>query len=423
MGPKYQALKGMEDLLPGEIEKWQWLEARARIFFEANGFKEIRTPLLEYTELFTRTVGEASDIVHKEMFSFEDRGGRNISLRPEMTASVARAVIEHGLLKTNKSLRLYYLGPMFRAERPQAGRKRQFQQIGIEIINEAEITSDSEAISLLCSFLNYAGLTNFKLWLNDLGKREDIQRTFRQLLRDYFTKEKAKLCTDCRFRLEKNVLRIFDCKVESCQPIIQRAPEVGPLSTDFVSLLDDLSKKLKVIPERKPRLVRGLDYYNGAVFEVTAPGLGAQDALAGGGRYDRLYSDLGSSPTPCTGFSIGMERLLVALEKAEPPLSDKIKSRKVYLALLERDDAAKGQLSEYALLLRERNIGVETFSGEFSLSNHLKKANQLGVRFVLILGSSELAKGCWTVKDMEKKTQSEVETEKLIPYLEEAFQS
>ena len=207
MSAKYQALKGMDDILPGEIEKWQWLEQKARVFFEANGFREIRTPILEFTELFSRSVGEASDIVHKEMFSFKDRGERDISLRPEMTASVARAVIEHGLLKTNKSLRLYYIGPMFRAERPQAGRKRQFHQIGIEMINETNLGGfnvDAQAIFLLCRFLSLLGLKDFRLRLNDLGDFAQ-QREVASKLKQYFSCEKSKLCPDCHYRLEKNV--------------------------------------------------------------------------------------------------------------------------------------------------------------------------------------------------------------------------
>ncbi len=429
MGAKYQALKGMTDLLPGEIEKWQWLEAKARNFFESRGFKEIRTPLLESTELFTRSIGEASDIVHKEMFSFEDRGGRNISLRPEMTASVARAVIENGLLKTNKSLRLYYLGPMFRAERPQAGRKRQFHQMGIEIINEANLagfSGDFDAIFLLCSFLDYVDLKNFRLRLNDLGDFGE-QKRLGEKLKQYFSKQKTKLCTDCRYRLDKNVFRIFDCKNESCQPLINKTPwdEMAPLSKAFkeglIARLKGASAPFEVEVNR--RLVRGLDYYNGTVFEVTAAGLGAQDAVAGGGRYDRLYSDLGGDPTPSTGFSIGMERLLTALETTKPSLSDKMKSRKVYLAPLEESQKVRVHVYEKALYLRERDIRVETLLGETSLSNHLKKANQLGIRFVLILGSAEFEKRCWAVKDMEKKTQVEIPDHELGSYLKEALRS
>lgn len=426
MGIKYQALKGMDDLLPGEIEKWQWLENKACTFFESRGFKEIRTPLLEYTELFSRSVGEASDIVHKEMFSFRDRGDRDVSLRPEMTASVARSVIEHGLLKTNKSLRLYYRGPMFRAERPQAGRKRQFHQIGIEVINESNFGGwnvDFDVIFLLCDFLSLTGLKDFRLCINDLGDTAQQGQTAKKL-KQYFSGQKAKLCPDCQYRLDRNVLRIFDCKNESCQPVIDKVSwdEIAPLSKSFEALVHAF-KNSPHSPEINRRLVRGLDYYNGIVFEVAAAGLGAQDALAGGGRYDRLYSDLGGEPVPSTGFSIGMERLLAALENAKPTLADRIQSRKVYLAPLEDSREVRAQVYKDALYLRERDIQIETIPGEVSLSKHLKKANQLGIRFVLILGSSEFKKRCWAVKDMEKKTQAEWPWEELGTRLEGAFKS
>lgn len=308
MSKKYEALRGMDDILPGEVEKWQWLEEQARLFFQANGFKEIRTPVLEYTELFTRSIGEASDIVSKEMFSFEDRGGRNVTLRPEMTASVGRAVIEKGLLSQAKSLRYYYIGPMFRAERPQAGRKRQFHQIGIEIINEAGFIADTDAVRYLYDFLKSLEVEDLELRLNNLGTWEEQQKTA-EALRDYFLKNKNFLCKDCHYRLEKNVLRVLDCKNESCQPVIDKAPwkEIAPKSDEFEATKENL-EGWGIPFQIKPRLVRGLDYYNGLVFEMSAKGLGAQDALAGGGRYDRLYSDLGGKPTPCIGFSIEIGR-------------------------------------------------------------------------------------------------------------------
>lgn len=408
----------MEDILPGEVEKWQWLEEKARVYFEASGFKEIRTPLVEFTDLFVRTVGEASDIVHKEMFSFEDRGGRNVSLRPEMTASVARAVIEKGLLRQAKSLRFYYIGPMFRAERPQAGRKRQFHQIGIEIVNEAGVGVDFEAIALLYRFLNYAGVKNPILRLNDLGTLED-QKKMAVALKEYFRGERSKLCEDCQWRLEKNVLRIFDCKNGTCQPVIQSAPweKIAPQSESFEQLKSQL--QAHNIPfEIKRRLVRGLDYYNGTVFEVSVEGLGAQDAVAGGGRYDRLYEELGGQPTPCTGFSLGIERLLAALEKDGADFARVLDGRRVYLAPLESNCEVLGLCQKTSLELRTKGIRIETLQGENSLSRHLKKANQLGIRLVLILGSDEFQKGKWTVKDMSQKKQVEVEKEQLVSYLE-----
>ena len=411
----------MEDILPGEIEKWQWLEEKARIFFDANGFKEIRTPMLEPTELFVRSIGQASDIVHKEMFSFKDRGERDMTLRPEMTASVARSVIEKGLLKTTKSLRLYYSGPMFRAERPQAGRKRQFHQIGAEIVNEAA-HADFEIISLVYRFLQYAGLKGIQLNLNDLGEEADRAKV-RESLTQYFSGEKAKLCKDCQWRLEKNVLRVFDCKVRECQPVIEKAPwqDFFPLSERFHALTAKLEAH-GIAFQVNRRLVRGLDYYNGVVFEITAEGLGAQNAVAGGGRYDHLYQDLGGSPTPCTGFSIGMERFLTALEAQDPKVFDLLKARKVYMAPLEDHAEILRLCQEKAVSLRESGVRLEIGHGIFSLSQHLKKANQAGVRFMMIVGPDELKNKKVNVKDLKTGEQIEVDMDNVISHFEKVMQ-
>ena len=410
----------MEDILPGEIEKWQWIEEKTRIFFDAAGFKEIRTPLLEPTELFVRSIGATSDIVHKEMFSFKDRGERDMTLRPEMTASVARSVVEKGLLKQAKSLRLYYMGPMFRAERPQAGRKRQFHQIGAEIINE-DTGSDLEIITLLYQFLQYAGLKNIRLNLNDLGEEEDRIKV-RKSLAEHFSKEKAKLCKDCQWRLEKNVLRVFDCKVPGCQPVIESASweDFFPLNDRFKQL--GMKLEANDIPHHvNRRLVRGLDYYNGVVFEITAEGLGAQNAVAGGGRYNNLYQELGGNATPCTGFSIGMERLLTAIEVQDPKAFDALRSRKVYFAPLEDHVEILRLYREKAVLLREAGGRPETGFGIFSLSQHLKKANQLGLRFMVIVGPEELQKEKLIVKDLEKRVQEEVAIDQVVSHLKKVM--
>lgn len=411
MAGKIEALRGMEDILPGEIEKWQWLEQKARIFFEGFGFKEIRTPVIEYTELFSRSVGEGSDIVRKEMFSFEDRGGRNVTMRPEMTASVARSVIEKGLLSQAKSLRFYYIGPMFRAERPQAGRKRQFHQIGIEIINESGTVPDFDALCRLYDFLKMVGVENPGLRINDLGSVED-QKVTAQKLREYFLQSKDALCEDCRDRLDKNVLRVFDCKNPKCQPVVDKAPweEIAPKSPEF----EETKKSLEArgIPyEVKRRLVRGLDYYNGLVFEVTASGLGAQDALAGGGRYDRLYSDLNGKPTPCIGFSIGMERLLMALgEKA----AEQSRENVVYFAPVFNDEEYRGDKNASAILQSTvyelAGLGMKPILGSHGpkMDNHLKAAIKARAKYMVIFGAEELKSGEWTFKDMDNKTQEKI---------------
>ena len=411
MASKFEALRGMEDILPGEIEKWQWIEEKTRIFFESQGFKEIRTPILEYTDLFTRSVGESSDIVHKEMFSFEDRGGRNVTMRPEMTASVARSVIEKGLLSQAKSLRFYYIGPMFRAERPQAGRKRQFHQIGIEMINEAGLEADFTAIKTLYDFLKFTGVSQPHIRVNDLGESSERTKVL-DGLRLYFSNQKAKLCSDCEWRLEKNVLRIFDCKVPSCQPVIDDAPweKISPVSEHFQKLTDELESH-KIPFEVKRRLVRGLDYYTGVVFEVSASTLGAQDALAGGGRYDRLYSDLGGKTTPCTGYSIGFERLLTVLDKEEQPLSKKLAEATVFFIPLV--NASDGEAQDISEKVNEavsdlRRLGiraVRNYNLTSNLGDHLKAANKIGAKYVVILGQSEFQSGTWQVKNMQLKEQ------------------
>ena len=421
MASKFQAFPGMNDLIPGEIEKWQWIEEKARIFFEAQGFKEIRTPLLEPTELFSRSIGQTTDIVSKEMYSFEDRGGRRVTLRPEMTASVARAVIEKGLLKQAKSLRFYYNGPMFRAERPQAGRKRQFHQVGIEIINEKGIKSDLEAVEGLYRFLKYVGLNKFILQINDLGEASDRTKS-RALLVKYFIGQEKKLCKDCKWRLEKNVLRIFDCKISSCQPIIEKAPwdEISPVSDEFKKLCNEL-KEREIEFTINRRLVRGLDYYNGTVFEVAAEGLGAQNAIAGGGRYDGLYSQVGGSDTPSTGYSIGIERLLMALENEKKDFLGEIKEKSVYFAPLEKNRKLTGFCSENALSLREAGIFVEISRDLFSLSQHLKKANQKKIRFVIIVGPDEFKDGEITIKDLNEKKQEKIGDGELVNYFKKVF--
>ncbi len=420
MSTKYQSFPGMEDILPSEIEKWQWIEERARVFFDAAGFKEIRTPILEPTELFIRSIGQSSDIVHKEMFSFKDRGERDMTMRPEMTASVARSVLEHGLLKQAKSLRLYYVGPMFRAERPQAGRKRQFHQIGAEIINESE-SSDFEIISLLYKFLKYAGLENIQLSLNDLG--DDAARAeTRAALAKYFGGVKDKLCKDCQWRLEKNVLRVFDCKIPACQPVIDSAPweKFAAPSEHFTALKKQLSAAgISFIENR--RLVRGLDYYTGVVFEITADGLGSQNAVAGGGRYNQLYKEIGGDVTPCTGFSIGFERLLMSIESQNSKAFDILKERKVYFAPLEENAGIDALCQKTALSLREAGARPERANGILSLGQYLKKANQIGARYLLIIGGDELLKKKAVIKDLGKREQVEVDFEQITSHFKKVM--
>ena len=423
MTVKFQSFPGMDDVLPAEVEKWRWVEDQFRMKFEILGYQEIRTPILEPTELFTRSIGEASDIVHKEMYTFEDRGQRSMTLRPEMTASVARAVIQNGLLKTSKSLKLYYLGPMFRSERPQAGRKRQFHQLGAEIVNESA-RADFAIIRDLFYFLkDDILLSTLSLRMNDLSEGAGPKKPLLQAaLKKYFEKHKPELCKDCQYRLEKNVLRIFDCKKNTCQPIIEGVAweEIAPLGDSFRALMQAFqSEGIPVKVDR--RLVRGLDYYTGIVFEVTAAGLGAQDAVAGGGRYDHLYEQLGAAGTPCTGFSIGIERLLISLEKSAASFVKKIHENQIYFALLGSDADSK-QIQTLAMntALSLQRFGFRAVLGDaaLGLSEHLKRANKMDAKYVIIVGSNEVQNKKWTVKDMGSNGQQmEVESGRLLAHL------
>ncbi len=312
---KFQAPKGTHDILPGESERWEWLEARARDILSRYGYREVRTPMFEATDLFVRSVGESTDIVRKELYTFEDKGHRSLTLRPEGTAPMVRAFLEHSLGHGQPISRLCYLGPMFRYERPQAGRFRQFWQIGAELIGPGGPAADAEMIDLFVAIIRGVGFSNVTVLLNSLGD-ETCRPVYEERIRGYFEKHADALCGDCLERLKTNPLRILDCKVPSCQPILAGAPNVLETLCDgcrehFDGVQAGL-RALGIAVQVAPRLVRGLDYYTRTVFEVHAASLGAQNAVGGGGRYDRLVKDFGGPDTPAIGFSIGMERLLLS---------------------------------------------------------------------------------------------------------------
>lgn len=432
---KFQAPKGMSDILPGEVEHWQRLEATTRQCFEAHGFREIRTPVLEPTELFTRSIGEASDIVHKEMYTFEDRGSRSLTLRPEMTASVVRAAIEHSLIRENRPLRLYYGGPMFRAERPQAGRRRQFYQWGVEILNAPPGGSDLEVLRLLARTLREVGLKTFHIRINNLGVPE-TRAAYQGQLKAYFQEKKNLLCEDCRYRLERNVLRMLDCKNELCAPVLSKAPALqlkGEERDRWDTFCEDL-KAAGVSAKMDPRLVRGLDYYTGCVFEATAGGLGAQNAVAAGGRYDGLVKRLGGPDVGACGFAVGVERILEALQQQKPqeqPSAPRVlKARAGGTAELSGLDShicfavldADKQLREFAIDKLAMPLSALGFHpvfdwGETSLSKHLKRANSAGYPVVVILGATEFSKGHVLVKDLRTGEQREVPPEEACTWV------
>ena len=411
---KFQALKGMRDILPGEVELWQDIEEKARYFFEASGFEEIRTPLLEPTELFARSIGEGSDIVHKQMYTFEDRGGRSITLRPEMTASVLRAALENGVLRNSKTSRLYYLGPMFRAERPQKGRQRQFFQLGAEILNAKKVEADVEILALVQGLLSFLEIPGFKIKHNFLGEDNERQ-AYVEVLKNYFNAGKNSLCEDCHYRIGKNVLRVLDCKMPGCQPLIEGAPLLklsGESQKTYGAILSAL--ETRGIPAfHEPRLVRGLDYYTGLVFEVVAGGdLGSQDAVAAGGRYDNLVASLGGPTMGAIGFAAGMERLLLARQ-----LSPSVSNRVVYVATLDSGPDTEQCLAGVLKKLYEAGRKVRREPSLHSLGDHLKKAVKAGARFAVIIGEMEVKNKRLTVKDLVNKSQEEVTVDALPVYL------
>lgn len=411
---KYQAVKGMKDILPGEIEAWQIFEKKSRQFLEGYGFREIKTPVLESTELFARSIGEASDIVHKEMYTFQDRGGRSLTMRPEMTASVVRAVLEHSLMKQNEPLFLYYFGSMYRAERPQAGRKREFYQLGVETLNTHSAENDAELLVMVRSYLEWLGLKEFTIKLNNLGSADD-RKQYIEKLRSYFSKHENKLCEDCKYRLSKNVLRVFDCKVSECKPVIEEAPsiELGEKSKQEFETIQNILTKAKVPFHQEPKLVRGLDYYTGCVFEVTAKGLGAQDALLAGGRYDGLIQSLGGPSVGASGFALGVERLLMALEANQIHLQNELVRETVYVAAIadhKKNCEFYRQIAEELAKAGKRSHF--SFSSK-SVGNHLKAANQVKAGFAVIIGEDEFLKEEVTLKNMDSGEQKRLKPAEL----------
>jgi histidyl-tRNA synthetase len=389
---KLQSLRGMVDLLPQDTLLWQVVEACARDHFRRAGVQEIRTPALEATQLFARGIGEATDVVGKEMYTFLDRSDRSCTLRPEGTASVVRAAIQHGLL-TQGPQRLWYGGPMFRYERPQAGRQRQFHQIGLELLGFSEARSDVEAIAIAWDLLMDLGVGGLCLELNTLGSAEDRGR-YRHQLVDFLQRHRAQLDPDSQDRLERNPLRILDSKNSETQALLADAPTLaGALDPSSYDRFERVQAGLKAldIPFRlNPRLVRGLDYYSHTAFEIISSQLGAQATVCGGGRYDGLVEQLGGSPTPAIGWALGMERLVLLL--AQRPV-DAISAPVPDLYLVNRGEAAEAAALVLARSLRLRGLHVELDAGTSTFGKQFKRADRSGAPWAVVLGEEELAAG------------------------------
>lgn len=391
-----QAPRGTRDILPDEVGYWQRVEAVARDILGRAAYREIRTPIFEQTELFERGIGEATDVVSKEMYTFVDRGDRSITLRPEMTAGLVRSLIEHKLYATGTVQRLWCVGPVFRYERPQAGRQRQFHQLDVEILGSADARADAEVIALATDLLQTLGLKTLTLDLNSVGTLSDRQ-DYRTALIDYFTPYKAELDDDSQSRLTRNPLRILDSKHERTKEIVQAAPSIlnylSPSSQQRFEQVQQRLTDLGISYQVNPRLVRGLDYYTHTAFEIQSADLGAQATVCGGGRYDGLVSELGGPETPAIGWGLGMERLVLLLRKLRPT-----DGAAVDFYVVSKGDRPEAQALVVTQVLRRLGFAVELDLSSSAFGKQLKRADRSGAAACLILGDAEAESGTVQVK-------------------------
>ncbi len=398
----FRSIRGVKDILPESMPGWNIVEDTAHRFAKNYGFQEIRIPIFENTELYVRSIGGTTDVVEKEMYTFPDRDGSSLTLRPEGTAGVARAYIEHHLGESSRIQKFYYLGPMFRHERPQAGRFRQFHQFGVEVIGKSHPLVDVEVIDLLWNFFSDLDLPGLTLEMNSLGTLEERQEYKAHLL-EFLSPHRDDLCGNCKRRLATNPLRVLDCKVQTCRKIIENAPTLADYLQEesrdhFQEVLAGL-ESLHIPYTLNHRLVRGLDYYSMTTFEVTSASLGAQNAIGAGGRYDGLMKTLGGSPTPAIGFAVGLERVILALPESRIPP----KSPLVFVASFGK----KGFQAGIQILQKLRLAGIQadTDYQASSLKNLLRSANRLGATHTLILGDDEVDHNHITLRNMETKVQ------------------
>jgi len=400
---KITSVRGFKDILPDEAAIWLFVEEKARNIFGDFGFKEIRVPILEKSDLFKRSIGESTDIVEKEMYSFHDRGDEYLTLRPEATASVIRAYIEHSLHSIDPVAKLFTMGPMFRRERPQKGRYRQFHQINAECLGLDDPRVDSEMIIMLMQLLHVMELENLRLEMNSLGCR-DCRPTYRNELAVFLQRKENALCEDCRRRLRTNPLRVLDCKIESCHSVIDQAPRISAFicsaCNDHFDIIKQCLTALAVPFKVNDKIVRGLDYYTRTTFEVVTEALGAQNAVAGGGRYDSLVKDLGGPDVPGIGFAIGMERLisLMSIDKASFHTHSDL-----FIAAIGK----KAKEMAFTLCNRLRLQGIKTDISypATGLKNQMKRADKLKCRFTLILGENEIIERKVTLRNMQSGEQ------------------
>jgi len=402
----YQAPRGTSDILPQEQAYWRYVEQKAVNACQLYGYQRIDTPTFEDTDLFGRSAGEYTDVVQKEMYTFEDRGGNSLTLRPEGTPSVCRAYLERGLHNLPQPLKLYYIAPIFRYDRPQAGRYRQHHQFGYEAIGDADPALDAEIIDMAWQFFLSLNLHHLSLQINSIGCNK-CRPAYLTVLTEHYAPHTNELCSDCKTRLKRNPLRLLDCKRASCQGVANSAPKsIDYLCPECDEHFDQLRRYLgllKIPFTVNHRLVRGLDYYTRTVFEVQPEGEGTQSTLGGGGRYDDLIEELGGKPTPAIGFACGVERIILNLKNQAVPIPPLPKPQ-VFIAYLGNE--AKDEAIRLASRLRQAGIGVIEAIGNKSLKAQLRQANTLGVRHSLIIGDQELKTGTVILRDMTNANQT-----------------
>ncbi len=420
---RLQPPTGMEDCLPERVPLWRFIETTAREVFDVFGYQEIRTPMFEYTSLFERSVGETTDIVEKEMYTFASEREDSLTLRPELTAPVVRSVLGNSLLAKKPFQKLYYIGPVFRRERPQKGRLRQFHQIGVECLGAYDALVDVETIALLTQFYDRLGLTKYDIRVNSIGCPV-CRAGYREVLRGFFGPRRGELCPNCTARFDRNVFRILDCKMEGCAKVAEGFPAIDAYLCDackvhFAALRDGLGAA-GIRYQLDSKLVRGFDYYTKTVYEVKYPGLGAQDAIAGGGRYDNLIEEMGGPKAGAVGFGMGFERVVIALEETAKVDASRVPGARpfdFFVVVVSADLRGRG----FELLSRLRREG---FAGDMeyegrSMKGQMRSANRSAARYALILGPDELAQGVAKAKDMTNGGERAVPLADVAAFLRE----
>ncbi len=409
--------KGTKDVLPQDSYKWQYVESKAREVAKVFGAQEIRTPTFEHTEVFLRGVGETTDIVNKEMYTFNDKGGRSITLKPEGTAGVVRAFVENGLANSALPAKLFYITQCFRYERPQAGRLREFHQFGVEFLGAKNADIDAEVILLAKSFIESVGIDNVSLYLNSIGCKE-CRKTYQDALKAYLTEREEELCPLCKERLNKNPLRVLDCKNDDCKKITANAPKIlDYICEDCFNHFEKVKELLTLAGVEykiNPNIVRGLDYYTRTVFEFVSENIGAQGTVCGGGRYDGLIEQLGGNDLPGIGFAVGVERILMLLENTQKQIENPNKV-KMYFAPMGEEEGKKA--FELTSKLRAMGIPADFDHMGRGIKAQFKYADKIGAEYVGVIGSNELASGVVKIKDMAGGTETAVEFDKIIEFI------